>query len=75
MVGQQARIDRIARSLKRLGFQLANVGPNFKVVDRAAGSHAVGSAPKMTLAEVEQWIGGYIKPKRVAASGDGKDKL
>jgi hypothetical protein len=75
MVGQQARIDRIARSLRRLGFQLTNAGQGFKVTDRAAGSLAVGSAPKMTLAEIEQWIGGYIKPTRTAASGDSKVKL
>ena len=75
MVGQQARIDRLARSLRRLGFQLTSTGQGFKITDRAAGSLAVGSAPKMTLAEVEQWIGGYIKPKGMAASSDGKGKL
>jgi hypothetical protein len=62
-MADQARIDRIARSLRRLGFQLTNVGQGFKVTDRS-GSLAVGSTPKMTLAEVEQWIGGYIKPKK-----------
>jgi hypothetical protein len=61
--GQQARASRIARSLKRLGFQMTSVGRAFKVTDPATGLLAVGSAPKMTLAEIEKWIGGHIKPK------------
>ena len=29
----------------------------------------------MTLAEIEQWIGGYVKTKGMAAGGSGKGKL
>jgi hypothetical protein len=62
MAGQQARVNRIERSLRRLGFRLGKVGRSFKVIDNA-GELAVDSGPKMTPAEIEQWIGEYIKPK------------
>ena len=61
MASQQTRADRIARSLKRLGFQLSRTGRTFRVVDKA-GELAVGSRPAMTLADIEKWIGEYIKP-------------
>jgi hypothetical protein len=63
MAGQQARVDKIERSLRRLGFRLGKVGRGFKVTD-SVGELAVNSGPRMTLAEIEQWIGEYIKPKR-----------
>jgi hypothetical protein len=61
MAGQQARADRIARSLKRLGFRLVNVGRAFKIADSGGGT-AVGSTQAMTLAEIEMWIAEHIKP-------------
>jgi hypothetical protein len=61
MASQQTHADRIARSLKRLGFQLSRTGRTFRVVDKA-GELAVGSRPAMTLADIEKWIGEYIKP-------------
>jgi hypothetical protein len=64
MAGEQARADRIARSLKRLGFRLVKVGRAFKISDGDGGA-AVGGTQAMTLAEVERWIGDYIKPGRV----------
>ena len=47
--------------IKRLGFQLSRSGRTFRVVDKA-GALAAGSRPAMTLAEIESWIGEYIKP-------------
>jgi hypothetical protein len=61
MASQQTHADRIALSLKRLGFQLSRTGRTFKVIDKA-GELAVGSGPAMTLADIEKWIGEYIKP-------------
>ena len=61
MASQQTHADRIARSLKRLGFQLSRTGRTFRVIDKA-GELAVGSGPAMTLADIEKWIGVYIKP-------------
>jgi hypothetical protein len=60
MASQPTHADRIARSLKRLGFQLSRTGRTFKVMDKA-GEPAVGSGPAMTLADIEKWIGEYIK--------------
>ena len=60
MAGQQARVDRIDRSLRRLGFRLIKTGRSFSI---AGNANEVAGA-KMTLAEVEQWIGEHIKPKR-----------
>ena len=64
MAGQQARVDRIDRSLKRLGFRLIKTGRSFRIRVGNADEMAVNSGPTMTLAEVEQWIGEHIKPKR-----------
>ena len=51
-----AQQERIARSLKRLGFQLGKGrGKAFKIT---AASDA------MTLDQIERWIGDHIKPKR-----------
>ena len=64
MAGQQARVERIERSLRRLGFHLSKVGRGFKVTDNNTGELAVNSGPKMSLVEIELWIGEFIKPKR-----------
>jgi hypothetical protein len=59
-----AQQDRIERSLKRPGFQLAKVrGKAFKVATAAGGS-APNATDAMTLDQVELWISAYIKPKR-----------
>ena len=59
-----AREDRIARSLKRLGFQLGKGrGKAFKIT-AAGGSTAPNSTDTMTLDQIERWIGDHIKPKR-----------
>ena len=59
--GQQ---ERIARSLKRLGFQLGkDRGKAFKIT-AAGGSTAPNSTDAMTLDQIERWIGDHIKPKR-----------
>jgi hypothetical protein len=55
--------DRIERSLKRLGFRMSRTGRTFRIMD-SAGALAVNSKPAMSLAEIESWIGEYIKPKR-----------
>ena len=60
MASQQTHADRVARSLKRLGFQLSRTGRTFRVIDKA-GALAVGSAPAMALQEIERWIGDHIK--------------
>jgi hypothetical protein len=54
--------DRVARSLKRLGFRMTRVGRSFSIID-ATGELAVGSKPAMTLQEIEVWIGQHIKPR------------
>jgi hypothetical protein len=49
----------VERSLRRLGFRLNRTGRTSKIID------IVGEAcrrPAMTLAEIESWIGEYIKP-------------
>jgi hypothetical protein len=59
-----AQQDRIARSLKRLGFQLGSArGKAFKIT-AVGGSAAPDSTDAMTLDQVERWIGDHIKPKR-----------
>jgi hypothetical protein len=58
---QQTQADRVARSLKRLGFQLSRSGRTFSVID-SSGVPAVNSKPAMSLAEIETWIGEHIKP-------------
>jgi len=60
MAGQQARVDRIGRSLKCLGFRLNKVGRSFAVADELA----INSKPAMSLAEIESRIGEYIRPRR-----------
>ena len=61
MSGQQ---ERIARSLKRLGFQLGKGrGKAFKIT-AAGGSTAPNSSDAMTLGQIERWIGDHIKPKQ-----------
>ena len=57
--------DRIARSLKRLGFRMTRVGRSFTVID-SAGELAPGSATGMSLTEIEKWIGEFIRPGRPA---------
>jgi hypothetical protein len=47
--------DRVARSLKRLGFRMTRTGRSFSVID-AAGELAINSKPGMSLAEIEKWI-------------------
>jgi hypothetical protein len=59
-----AQHDRIDRSLKRLGFQLAKGrGKAFKIT-AIGGGHAPSATDAMTLDQVEIWIGVHIKPKR-----------
>ena len=59
-----AQQDRIDRSLKRLGFQLAKGrGKAFKIT-AIGGGPAPSTTDAMTLDQVEIWIGDYIKPKR-----------
>jgi hypothetical protein len=65
MASQQTHADRIARSLKRLGFGLSRTGRTFRITDKA-GVLAVNSTAAMTLAEIERWIGEHIKPKKTA---------
>src|SRR5215831_1447185 len=48
--------DRVARSLKRLGFRLTRIGRSFTIIDNA-GEPAAGSKTGMSLAEIELWIG------------------
>ena len=60
MSGQE---DRIARSLKRLGFQLGKGrGKAFKIT-AAGGRAAPNATDTMTLDQIERWIGDHIKPK------------
>jgi hypothetical protein len=65
MTSQQTQADRIARTLKRLGFGLSRTGRTFRVIDKAGGL-AVGSTVAMTLEDIERWIGNFIKPGRTA---------
>ena len=61
-----AQEDRIARSLKRLGFQLGKGrGKAFKIA-AAGGSAAPDTTDAMTLDQIEIWIDNHIKPKRGA---------
>ena len=60
-----AQRDRIERSLKRLGFQLATGrGKGLKIT--AIGDGPATNATAMTLDQVESWIGDHIKPMRGA---------
>jgi hypothetical protein len=59
-----AQQERIARSLKRLGFQLGKGrGKAFKITAGGGGA-APNSTDTMTLDQIERWIGDHIKPKR-----------
>ena len=59
-----AQQDRIDRSLKRLGFQLAKGrGKAFKIT-AVGGGAAPNATDAMTLDQVERWISDHIKPKR-----------
>jgi hypothetical protein len=49
---QTTQADRVARSLKRLGFRLTRTGRAFTIVD-GAGALAAESKTGMTLAEIE----------------------
>ena len=59
-----AQEDRIARSLKRLGFQLGKGRGVESKIRVAGGSAAPGYRRPMTLGQIERWIGDHIKPKR-----------
>ena len=59
---QTTQADRVARSLKRLGFRLTRIGRTFTIVDNT-GEPATGTKTGMTLAEIERWISEHIKPK------------
>ena len=60
---QTTHADRVARSLKRLGFRLTRIGRSFTIIDNTGGP-ATGSKTGMSLAEVERWISEHIKPRR-----------
>jgi len=55
--------DRVARSLKRLGFRLTRIGRTFTIVDNA-GDLVTGTKTGMTLAEIERWIGEHIRRRQ-----------
>ena len=60
---QTTQADRVARSLKRLGFRLTRIGRTFTIVDNAGGAghrHQTG----MTLAQIERWIREHIRPRQ-----------
>jgi hypothetical protein len=54
--------DRVARSLKRLGFRLTRIGRSFTIID-STGRPATGSKTRMSLGEVERWIGEHVKSR------------
>ena len=56
-----AQQERIARSLKRLGFQLVKDRGGFKIADKA-GNPAPGSTAAMSLAAIADWIAEHVKP-------------
>jgi hypothetical protein len=60
----QSRVDRLSRTLKRLGFQLGRTGRTFRIFD-SEGRLAVDSKAAMSVTEVENWIANYIKPRKV----------
>jgi hypothetical protein len=59
----QSRVDRLSRTLKRLGFQLGRTGRSFRIFD-SEGNLADGSKGAMSVTEVENWIANYIKPRK-----------
>ena len=60
---QTTQADRVARSLKRLGFRMTRIGRTFTIVDNA-GELAAGTKTGMTLAEIERWIGEHIRRRQ-----------
>jgi hypothetical protein len=61
VASQLTHVDRIERSLKRLGFRLSRAGRTFRIMD-TAGALAVNSKPAMSLTDIEVWIGDFIRP-------------
>ena len=59
----QTHADRVARSLRRLGFRMTRVGRTFTVIGDD-GNIAPGSSAAMSLGEIEAWIGERIKAGR-----------
>jgi hypothetical protein len=59
----QSRVDRLSRTLRRLGFQLGRTGRSFRIFD-SEGKLAEGSKGALSVSEVENWIANYIKPPR-----------
>jgi hypothetical protein len=59
----QPRVDRLFRTLKRLGFQLGRTGRNFPIFD-PDGNLADGSKGAMSVTEAENWVAYYIKPRK-----------
>ena len=57
-----AQQERIARSLKRLGFQLVKDRGGFKITDKA-GNPAPGSSAAMSLSAITAWIAEHVKPR------------
>jgi hypothetical protein len=62
-MAQTTQADRVARSLKRLGFRMTRSGRSFTIID-SAGGLATGSKTEMSLAEIEGWISEHIKLRR-----------
>jgi hypothetical protein len=60
---ETTQADRVARSLKRLGFRMTRVGRSFTIIDNT-GELAGDSKTGMSLAEIERWISEHIKPQR-----------
>jgi hypothetical protein len=67
MASQQTQADRVARSLKRLGFRMlrSGRGRTFTIIN-GTGEPAPGSKSGMSLAEIEGWISQRIKPSKTA---------
>ena len=63
--------DRVARSLKRLGFRLTRIGRTFTIVDNA-GDLVTGTKTGMTLAEIERWIGEHIRRRQNVVGRSGR---
>ena len=59
---QTTQADRVARSLKRLGFRLTRIGRSFTIID-STGRPATGSKTGMSLGEIERWIGKHVKSR------------
>ena len=57
-----AQQERIARSLKRLGFQLVKDRGGFKITDKT-GNLAPESSSAMSLSAIADWIAEHVKPR------------